>query len=72
MVLAECKGGVVNIRHAGQQSRLRRGLFEAVGLLMARPLNAERQIAVAPETAITATMAARMWTRANAAHIEIA
>ena len=37
-VVAECKGGVVNTRHAGQLSKLRRGLCEAVGLLMARPL----------------------------------
>src|ERR1039458_7401782 len=28
-ILAECKGGIVNTRHSGQTSRLRKGLCEA-------------------------------------------
>lgn len=32
-IIAECKGGIINTRHPGQISRLRRGLCEAVGLL---------------------------------------
>ncbi len=71
-LVAECKGGVVNSRHAGQLSRLRRGLCEAVGLLMARPLNGERHIAVVPETDATKIVANRMLPRASAASIEIA
>lgn len=70
-VVAECKGGVINTRHAGQLSKLRRGLCEAVGLLMARPLNGERHIAVVPATATTTKLAQRMLTRATAAGIEI-
>ena len=36
-VLAECKGGAINTRHPGQQSKLAKGLHEAVGLLMSVP-----------------------------------
>jgi hypothetical protein len=50
-LIAECKGSIVNTRHAGQLSRLRKGLCEAVGLLMARPANPqERHVAVVPAT----------------------
>lgn len=71
-IVAECKGGVVNSRHAGLQSRLRRGLCEAVGLLMARPLQDERHIAVVPSTKATETLAKQILPRALAAHIELA
>lgn len=72
IVVAECKGGVVNSSHAGQLSRLRRGLCEAVGLLMARPLSAERHVAVVPATSVTKAVGIRMLPRASAAGIEIA
>jgi hypothetical protein len=72
VVIAECKGGVVNSSHQGQLSRLRRGLCETVGLLMARPLNGERQVAVVPATGATRTVAMRMMRRALVAGIEIA
>jgi hypothetical protein len=72
VVVAECKGGVINSSHAGQNSRLRRGLCEAVGLLIARPLSNERHMAVVLETATTERVALRMLTRARAAGIEIA
>ena len=71
-LVAECKGGVVNTRHAGQLSKLRRGLYEAVGLLMARPLKGERHVAVVPSTPETEKVARRMLPRATAAGIEIA
>lgn len=72
IVVAECKGGVINSRHAGQQSRLRRGLCEAVGLLMSRPLDGERQIAVVPATSAARAVGIRMLPRILAAKIEIA
>jgi hypothetical protein len=71
-LVAECKDGIVNTRHAGQLSKLRRGLCEAVGLLMARPLNGERHVAVVPATPETEKVARRMLTRTTAAGIEIA
>ncbi len=72
-LIAECKGGIVNTRHAGQLSKLRKGLCEAVGLLMARPANPqERHVAVVPATPETKKVANRMCKRAAAAGIEIA
>jgi hypothetical protein len=70
-IIAECKGGIINTRHAGQVSRLRKGLCEAVGLLMAREQGG-RQVAVVPHTATTLRLAQKMATRAAAAGIEIA
>ena len=70
-IVAECKGGVVNTKHAGQQSRLRRGLCEAVGLLMA-VAGASRQFAVVPHTDVTRRLAEKMARRARVAGIEIA
>jgi hypothetical protein len=72
LVIAECKGGVVNTRHPGQLSKLRRGLCEAVGLLMTRTRNEGRHVAVAPNTGATLAIARRMIPRASAAGIEIA
>lgn len=72
MLLAECKGGVVNSRHAGQVSRLRRGLCEAIGLLMTRARSDERHVAVVPRTDATVAIARRTADRAAAAGIEIA
>jgi hypothetical protein len=71
IILAECKGGIVNTRHSGQVSRLRKGLCEAVGLLMAIP-QAGRQVAVVPHTETTLKLAQRMAPRAKNAGIEIA
>jgi hypothetical protein len=71
LIVAECKGGVLNTRHPGQQSRLRRGLCEAVGLLMASA-EGDRQFAVAPHTDLTRRLAEKMARRARAAGIEIA
>lgn len=70
-IVAECKGGIINTRHPGQVSRLRRGLCEAIGLLMVRPIE-ERQIAVVPYTDTTLKLARKIIARTTAAGIEIA
>jgi hypothetical protein len=70
-IIAECKGGIVNTSHAGQKSRLRKGLCEAVGLLMAREKGG-RQVAVVPNTETTLKLAQKLATRARDAGIEIA
>lgn len=70
-IIAECKGGIVNTRHVGQVSRLRKGLCEAVGLLMAREKGG-RQVAVAPRTETTLRLAQKLALRARDAGIEIA
>ncbi len=70
-IVAECKGGIVNTRHAGQTSRLRKGLCEAVGLLMTNPRSG-RQVAVVPQTEGTLRLAQKLAPRAKEAGIEIA
>ena len=70
-IIAECKGGIVNTNHAGQISRLRKGLCEAVGLLMATPKTG-RQVAIVPRTDATLRLAQRLAPRAKDAGIEIA
>lgn len=70
-IVAECKGGIINTRHAGQLSRLRRGLCEAVGLLMTREKGG-RQVAVVPKTQTTMKLAQKLAPRARDAGIEIA
>jgi hypothetical protein len=53
-IVAECKGGIVNTRHAGQTSRLRQGLCETIGLSLASPaIEGRRQFAVVPRTKVT-------------------
>ena len=71
--IAECKGGIINTRHPGQVSRLRKGLCEAVGLSLARPVeDGTEQFAVVPHTRATEELARRMAPRALAAGIRIA
>jgi hypothetical protein len=71
--IAECKGGVVNSRHPGPVSRLRRGLCEAVGLSLARAFDdGAQQFAVVPHTRTTEELARRLAVRARAAGIRIA
>lgn len=67
---AECKGGIINTRHAGQVSRLYKGLCETVGLLMASE-SLGRQVAVIPYTESTLRLATRMAPRCALAGIEI-
>ncbi|MGV2164914.1 hypothetical protein ACQZ40_00930 [Agrobacterium sp. 16-172Ci] len=71
VIVAECKGGIINTRHPGQTSRLYRGLCETVGLLMATPPRG-RQVAVAPLTDGTLRLAERLAPRCALAGIEIA
>lgn len=71
-IVIECKGGTINSTHPGQLSRLRRGLCEAVGLLMARPFDGAREIAAVPWTPETERLAARMVSRCSRAGIELA
>jgi hypothetical protein len=70
-ISAECKGGIINTRHAGQNSKLYRGLCETVGLLMATP-SPGRQVAVVPYTEQTLRLAKRLAPRCTAAGIELA
>lgn len=71
--VAECKGGIINTRHAGQLSRLRRGLCEAVGLSLAKRIeDGMQQFAVVPHTRATEELARRMAPRVAAAGIRIA
>lgn len=70
-IVAECKGGIVNTTHAGQKSRLRKGLCEAVGLLLAGQRGG-RQVAVVPNTETTRRLARKLADRAKDAGIEIA
>jgi len=72
-VVAECKGGVINTKHPGQNSRLRQGLCETVGLSLATPvIHGRRQYAVAPRTKATEALAKRMAARAQQAGISLA
>jgi hypothetical protein len=71
MVSAECKGGIINTRQAGQVSRLNKGLCETVGRLMASPSRG-RQVAVVPYTESTLRLAQKLAPRCTQAGIEIA
>jgi hypothetical protein len=71
VISAECKGGIINSRHAGALSKLYRGLCETVGLLMATP-SPGRQVAVVPYTDKTLRLAERLAPRCAKAGIEIA
>jgi hypothetical protein len=71
-IIAECKGGVLNTRHAGQVSRLRRGLYEAVGMLLSRPAGNEMQFAVVPRHQETIKLATRLAARCRDCGIRIA
>ena len=70
-IVAECKGGIINTKHAGQKSKLRKGLCEAVGLLMSRKNTGERQYAVVPLTDETRRLADQLRPRCQKAGIEI-
>lgn len=72
-IVAECKGGIINTKHPGQQSRLRQGLCETVGLSLASPIvTGRRQFVVVPQTKITENLARRMAERVRAAGVAIA
>ncbi len=69
---AECKGGIINTIHGGQQSRLRSGLYETVGHLIDHERDGERLVAVVPRTSLTAKLAQRMDANLRKIGIEIA
>lgn len=71
-VVAECKGGTINSSHAGQKSRLRKGLAELIGQLMVREAADERQVAVLPFTAEVERLSLKLAPRCWSAGIEIA
>ena len=63
----------MNTKHSGPTSRIRRGLCEAVGLLLATPfVEGTRQVAVVPNVDVTRRLAQSMIQRARLAGIEIA
>jgi hypothetical protein len=71
--VAECKGGIINSKHSGPLSRLRKGLCETIGqCLSSQVAEGTRQFAVVPRTQITETLAQRMIVRTKKAGIEIA
>lgn len=70
-IIAECKGGVINSTHAGQVSRLRRGLCETVGQLMGRSGEGEKHFSVVPFTPVTQRLADTMRLRCAQAGIDI-
>ncbi len=73
-IRVETKGGILNTTHPGQTSKLRRGLCEAVGMLMngTRTQGTARLPAAVPCHRVTARLARSMADRCQAAGIEIA
>lgn len=73
-VVVEAKGGIVNTRHPGQKSKLRKHLYEAVGMLLAGPDSADRLIAAVPRHPETIKIATKLMKarRCRDAGIEIA
>jgi hypothetical protein len=70
IIEAECKGGIINTRHPGQNSRLDKGLCEVVGRLMTKP-SPGIQVAVVPFTKVTERLAERLAPRCATAGIKI-
>lgn len=71
-VEVEAKGGCINTRHPGQLSKLRKHLYEAVGMLLDSRNDASRLIAAVPRHSETERVAERMAKQCGAAGIEIA
>ena len=70
-VVVEAKGGIINTSHAGQTSRLRRNLYEAIGMLLDGPEPADRSITAVPRHSVTQTIAERIARRCRDIGIEI-
>jgi hypothetical protein len=68
----EAKGGCINSTHAGQLSKLRKGLHEAIGQLMSSPRSHTELIAVVPAHRETHRLAERLIDRCAKVGIEIA
>ena len=71
-VVVEAKGGIINTRHPGQKSRLRKHLYEAVGMLLDGPDRSDRLIAAVPLHPETKKIARRMASRCRDIGVEIA
>ena len=71
-VVVEAKGGIINTSHSGQKSKLRKNLYEAVGMLLDGPKNADRLIAAVPLHTETEKITQRMVKRCRDVGIEIA
>lgn len=70
-VVVEAKGGIINTRHSGQKSKLRKNLYEAVGMLLNPPDGADRLIAAVPLHPETQKIARKMTNRCLDIGIEI-
>lgn len=66
----ETKGGYINSRDSGLLSRLRKGLYEAVGSLFVAPEETRRLVAV-PRHSETEKLAGRMAERCRKAGIQV-
>jgi len=71
-VEVETKGGVINSRHPGRLSRLRKGLHEAVGQLMASPRGEGQLIAAVPSHPETLKVAEKLRERCSRVGITLA
>ena len=71
-IVVEAKGGCINTRHPGQLSKLRRHIYEAVGMLLDRHEEVDRRIAAVPRHGETEKISRRMARRCHDAGIEIA
>ena len=71
-IVVEAKGGIINTNHPGQKSKLRKHLYEAVGMLLDDQSGACRLIAAVPRHTETQKIAQRIVNRCHEAGIEIA
>ena len=71
-VVVETKGGIINTSHPGQKSKLRKHLYEAVGMLLDDQTGADRLVAAVPKHPETERVARRIAGRCRDAGIEIA
>ena len=70
--MVEAKGGIINTSNPGQKSKLRKHLYEAVGMLLDRSNKRDRLIAAVPLHPETEKIAHRMAGRCREIGIEIA
>lgn len=71
-VVVEAKGGIINTSYPGKKSELRKHLYEAVGMLVGGPKNADRLIVAVPLHTETKRITERMVKRCRNVGIEIA
>ena len=71
-IVVEAKGGITNTNHAGQKSKLRKHIYEAVGMLLGNSYGADRLIAAVPRHTETEKIACKIAERCRVVGIEIA